>query len=378
MPDLVGLFGIRLQLLIGQEVPVPATYDMMDALVSVQVTNKDRERDGFQMVFRLGKTSQPEYGLLSSGVLDIQNRVTIMVIFGALPETLIDGIITDHQLKSDNEPGRARLIVTGEDLGAKLTFEDRNETHPQQKDSDIVEKILSDAGFIPQITETKDTPSENERIPCQQCNNLNFVRKLAQRNGFVFYIEPATVPGKSIAYWGPENRQGEHQPALTMNMGAQTNVDTPIDFHFNALGPAEPVVSILDPFTKTSMQIPNPSGILPSLSISPAAPIRRVISRNTANLSYTQALLRAVTGVNESSDAIEGTGEVDAVRYGRALRSRRLVDVRGAGKSYDGTYYVKQVEHKITLLPRGEYKMHFALTREGHGASSQSLGTQET
>jgi len=330
MPDLVGLFGIRLQLLIGQEVPVPATYDVMDALVSVQVTNNDRKRDGFQMVFSLGKTSQPEYGLLSSGVLDIQNRVTISVTFGALPETLIDGIITDHQLKSDNEPGRTRLIVTGEDLGAKLTLEDRNKTHPQQKDSDIVEKILSDAGFIPEVTETKDTPSESERISCQQCNNLNYVRKLAQRNGFVFYIEPATVPGKSIAYWGPENRQGEHQPALTMNMGAQTNVNTPIDFHYNALGPAEPVVSILDPLTKTSMQIPNPSGFLPSLSISPAAPIRRVISRNTAHLSYTQALLRAVTGVNESSDAIEGTGEVDAVRTsitsagGRERRRQQL------------------------------------------------------
>jgi len=377
MPDLVGLFGIRLQLQIGQEVLAPAPYDVMDALVSVQVTNNDSKRDGFQMVFRLGKTALPEYGLLSSGVLDIQNRVKISVTFGAMPQILIDGIITDHQLKSDNEPGRTKLIVTGEDLGAKLTFDDRNRTHPQQSDSAIVEKILSDAGFITEVTETRDTPSESERISCQQCNNLNYIRKLAQRNGFVFYIEPAAVPGKSIAYWGPENRQGEHQPALTMNMGAQTNVDTPISFHYNALGPAEPAVSILDPLTKTTMQIPNPSGFLPSLSAFPTAPIRKVIPRDTANLSYAQGLLRAVTGVNESSGAIEGIGEVDAVRYGHALRSRRLVDVRGAGSSNDGTYYVKQVKHEITLHPRGEYKMHFTLTREGLGASRPSLGTQE-
>jgi hypothetical protein len=378
MPDLIGLFGIRLQLLIGKEVPVPAPFDVMDALVSVQVTNKDRESDGFQMEFNLGKDTPLEYGLLASGALDIQNKVTIMVIFGALPETLIDGIITDHQLKSDNEPGKTRLIVTGEDISAKLSFDDQNETHPQQKDSEIVEKILSNAGFIPRITETKDTPSENERTPCQQCNNLNYVRKLAQRNGFVFYVEPSDIPGRNIAYWGPENRQGEHQLALTLNMGAQTNVDTPIHFRFNALGPAEPDVSIMDPFTKTPIQIPIPSSILPSLSSAPAAPLRKVISRDTANLSFFQASLRAVTGVNESSDAIEATGEVDAVRYGRALKSRKLVDVRGAGSSYDGTYYVKQVIHNIKRLPRGEYKMQFTLTRDGCGASSTSVGTQES
>ena len=376
MPDLVGLFGIRLQLLIGPNVPLPASYDVMDALVSVQVTNNDRESDGFQMEFNLGKDTPLEYSLLASGDLDIKNKVTIMVLFGPLPETLIDGIITHHQLKSDNEPGRTRLIVTGEDVSALLSFDDQNETHPQQKDSDIVEKILSKAGFIPRITETKDTPSDNERIPCQQCNNLKHVRNLAKKNGFVFYVEPSDIPGRDIAYWGPENRQGEHQPALTMNMGAQTNVDTPIQFSFNALGPAEPDVSILDPITKTSLSIPLPSSFLPSLSSAPAVPLRRMIARDSANLSFTQALLRTLTGVSESSDAIEATGEVDAVRYGHALKSRRLVDVRGAGSSYDGAFYVTQVTHNIAHIPHGEYKMQFKLTRDGRGASSTSVGTQ--
>jgi hypothetical protein len=328
MPDLIGLFGIRLQLLIGPNVPLPASYDLMDALVSVQVTNNDRESDGFQMVFNLGKDTPLEYSLLASGDLDIRNKVTIMVFFGAQPETLIDGIITDHQLEPDNEPGRTRLTVMGLDVSAELSFEDQNETHPQQRDSDIVEGKLIKAGFIPRVTQTNDTPSDNERTPSQQCDNLKHIRKLARRNGFVFYVEPSGIPGQNIAYWGPENRQGERQPALTLNMGAQTNVETPIHFRFNAMGPAEPDVRILEPFTRTSLSIPLPSSFLPSLVRAPTSPLRKVISRDTANLSFIQASLRAVTGVSESSDAIEATGEVDAVRYGRALRSRKLVDVR--------------------------------------------------
>jgi hypothetical protein len=374
MLDLIGLFGIRLQLLIGRpEVPRPAPYEVMDALIGLQVTNNDRERDGFQMDFSLGKGSRLEYGLLSSGMLDVKNRVIITVIFGALPQVLIDGIITKHQVIPSNEPGGSKFHVTGEDISVKLSFEEQNDTHPQQSDSNIVQKILANAGFTPQITKTDDTPSDNERVPTQQCSNLKFVRQLAQRNGFVFYVEPTAVPGVNIAYWGKENRDGQSQPALTMNMGPLTNVDTPINFSFNALGPVEPEVSIVEPTTKRAITVPNPSGFLPALTSQPARPLRKTKSRDAANLSFAQALLKTFTSAGETSDVIEATGEVDAVRYGYALRSRRKVDVRGAGQSYDGTYYIKKVVHNIKRLPKGEYKQQFTLTRDGLGASSNAV-----
>lgn len=378
MTDLVGMLGIRLQILIGQpDVPLPAPYEVMDSLVSLKVTNNDRQRDAFQMDFNLGRDSLLEYGLLRSGVLDVPNRVIIMAIFGGLPQVLIDGIITDHQVIPSNEPGRSQLHVTGEDISVKLSFEDKNVTHPQQKDSDIVRKILANAGFIPDVTDTSDTPNDTERIPTQQGSDLKYIRYLAQRNGFVFFVEPADVPGLNTAYWGPEKRQGQPQPALSMNMGPQTNVDTPINFHFDALGPSEAEVSIVDPFTRLAIQIPALSAFLPSLTSSPAKPLRKTFSRDTANLSFAQALLRLFTSSSETSDVIQATGDVDAVRYGRALRARRLVDVRGAGQSYNGTYYVKQVVHEITRLPTGDYKQRFTLTRDGRGASGTSIVPSE-
>src|SRR2546421_10606381 len=240
MPDLVGMLGIRLQLLLGQpDVPMVAPYEVVDALVSLQVTNNDRQRDAFQMIFNLGRDSLLEYGLLRSGVLDVPNRVIIMVIFGGLPQVLIDGIITDHQVIPNNEPGRTQLRVTGEDISIKLSFEDQNNTYPHQKDSDIVKKILADAGFRPDVKETNDTPSDKERIPTQQGNNLNYIRRLAQRNGFVFFVEPTDVPGFKTAYWGPDKREEGPEPALSVNMGPPTNADTPSNCHVDALRPSE-------------------------------------------------------------------------------------------------------------------------------------------
>src|SRR5574340_115126 len=125
MPDLIGLFGIRLQLLLGRpDIPAPAPYEVVDALVSLQVTNNDRQRDGFQMDFNVGRDSLLEYGLLSSGVLDISTRVIIVMLFGGLPQVLIDGIITDHQMQPSNEPGRSTLRVIGQDISVRLSFDD--------------------------------------------------------------------------------------------------------------------------------------------------------------------------------------------------------------------------------------------------------------
>ena len=60
------------------------------------------------------------------------------------------------------------------------------------------------------------------------------------------------------------------------------------------------------------------------------------------------------------SDAVFGTGKLDVATYGRVLKSRQLVGVRGAGLPYDGLYYVKSVTHEIQ---RGSYKQTFSLAR---------------
>lgn len=366
MPDL----GVRLQLMMGSTIPLPAPYPVVDALVSVEVTNRDQERDGFQMTFTLGKDSPLDYSLLLSGIFDPPSRVVITTIIGVLPQVLIDGIITSHQIMPSNQPGESRLIITGEDISLKLDLEEKSETHPNQPDSLIVTKLVLKQGLIPKVTPTTDVPISLDRIPTQQGTDLAFIQQLAQRNGFVFYVEPTPIPGVTTAYWGLDNRLGLPQPALTMNMGPDTNVDTPMTFSFNALGPATPQVTIVEPLTKLAIPIPVPSGLRPPLASRPATSLRTTIPRNTANLNPIQAALRAVSTASQSSDALTATGELDAVRYGRALRSRQLVGVRGVGYSYDGLYYVKEVTHH---LQRGQYKQRFTLTREGRGALTPAV-----
>jgi phage protein D len=291
-----------------------------------------------------------------------------VVIVGALPQVLIDGIITHHQVVPSGKPGESSLVISGDDISVRLDLEEKSATYPNQPDSVIVTRIIADYatyGLVPTVTPTTDVPIEVDRVPTQQGTDLQFVQELARRNGFVFYIEPTAVPGLNTAYWGLDNRLGLPQPALTMNMGADSNVDVPIHFQFDALAPVAPQVAILEPLTKQKIPIPIPSSLQPPLASRPPQALRKTLPRNTANLDPAQAALRALSAASRSADVVAASGQVDAVRYGRVLQARRLVGVRGVGSSYDGTYYVKEVRHHIEP---GKYMQNFSLTRDGRGA----------
>ncbi|MES3012717.1 MAG: hypothetical protein V4750_03180, partial [Pseudomonadota bacterium] len=74
------------------------------------------------------------------------------------------------------------------------------------------------------------------------------------------------------------------------------------------------------------------------------------------------AFMRGLAHAAAHSDSVFGSGQLDVTRYGRVLKSRALVGVRGAGTPFDGLYYVKSVNHDIQ---RGSYKQSFELARNG-------------
>jgi hypothetical protein len=186
---------------------------------------------------------------------------------------------------------------------------------------------------------------------------------MARRNGYVFYIEPLTL-GATTAYFGPENRLGLPQPALSVDMGAATNVNS-LSFTNDALAPIGASGSFVEPITKTSIPIPPlPSLRTPPLAASPAPPRRTTLMRQTAGQNPGQAAVTALAATSRAPDAVSATGQVDTVRYGNVLRARRLVGVRGAGLKNDGLYYVRRVTHEIEA---GTYTQDFTLSREGTG-----------
>jgi hypothetical protein len=366
---LAGILGVRLILWLGKNVPAPAPAGVLAALEKVEVTNDAENGDGFQMTFLVDKGKSLDFDLLSDGSVDPFNRVIIGVVLGVMPEVLIDGIITHHQLEPGTGEGTSRLIVTGKDVSVMLDLEEKNDKYENQPDFLIVTRLIAgymQYGLVPAVTPTTDIPIMLQRIPRQHETDLAFIKRLAQRNGFVFYIEPLTF-GVNTAYWGPDNRIGIPQPALTANMGSWTNV-TSLRTSQDALSPVATKGTFVEPITKISIPIPSlPSLRIPPLSSSPTQARRIIILRNSANQNPAQAAVNAVSTVTNAPESMNADGELETVKYGNVLRARKLVGVRGIGLSYDGNYYVKKVTHTIDL-GKTSYTQSFKISREGTGS----------
>lgn len=366
---LSSLLGIRLLLWIGKTVPRPAPYEVMNALTSVEVsTDVEQPGDGFQVSFTLGKNKRGEYSLLQSGALDPESRVVIGVLLGVTLEPLIDGVIYHYQVSPGEQPGTSTLTVSGRDVSVMLDLQEKDKNYSNQTDSVIVNGILGNYaqyGILPpfQITPTTEVPIETQRIPGQHETDLKFIQRLAERNGFVFYIEPVTM-GANKVYWGPEDRDALPQPALSHDLGPSTNVRT-LRFMNDALAPIDTSGSLLEPITKRSIRIPDlPSLRVPPLSSAVVSARRTERLRCTANRNFAQASTAAVANVTAAPEPVSVEGELDTVRYGSVLRPRRPVGVRGVGRSYNGDYYVRRVKHRIE---RGVYTQTFTLGRGGTG-----------
>jgi phage protein D len=360
-------------LLVGT-VPRPASYELTSAVSSVQVTCSEETGDGFQITFTLGKGRFPDYAALKSGELELFNRVIVAVVLGVMPEVLVDGVITNHQVAPSSDPGMSTLTVTGRDLTVMMDLEEVDKGYPQQSDSVIVQQILGgygQYGFVPAVMPTMDTPMITDRIPRQYETDLQRVQELARRNGYVFYLEPVTI-GVNKAYWGPKVRAGLPQPALTVGMGGAGNVNS-LNFSEEGLSAASVKASFIEPFGNNVIKLPAlPPLHLPPLSAKPTPSKKVNLLRDTANKGVASALLEMFSAMSSQPDTVSGDGEVDGTRYGHVLRARGLVGVRGAGFSYDGIYYVKSVSHRIS---RGQYTQSFSLSREGSGALTPMVPT---
>ena len=114
-------------------------------------------------------------------------------------------------------------------------------------------------GIIPMVVPSVliDVPIPTDRIPTQKGKDLGYVKELADDVGYSFYLEPGPQPGMSFAYWGPEMRVGEPQPALNANMDGHTNVDD-VAFTFDTESKVLPIVIDPEPLDEGPDPHPDP------------------------------------------------------------------------------------------------------------------------
>jgi hypothetical protein len=360
--------GIRMLLMIGPGKPVPVPRLVLDALTSVKVTTSTGgDDDGFELVFTLSNRSPLHtLFLISSGAPLAIMRVIIAVTVRGMLTVLADGVMTNHSV-TPAEGGQSTVTVKGVDLTAIMDYKDLSGTpFPNLTRNARVAVILAkyaSKGIVPKIVPPLlfEVQLPTDKTPTQEGTDLAYITKLAQDVGYVFYLDPGPLPGMSFGYWGPEIKTGMPQPALNTNMDAHTNVES-LTFAVDFDGKILRTVKVQIPFTKKSIDIPIPpvSPLNPPLGL--ILPLFKTTkpTEGAAKLTVPSSSMKALAESSRSSDCVTGTGSLNVIRYGRVLRARKLVGVRGAGPAFDGLHFVDKVTHHIK---RGEYTQDFTLKR---------------
>lgn len=368
------LDNVKLNLQMGPFIPLTPPRAVLDALDTVEVTVNDTGTSGFQLTFVIDKQSPLQIlFLLSGGSPLLFMRVVVVAIVNGVSNVLIDGVVTNNTIAPGDKGSNSTLTITGEDLSALMNQSDWSgfpfPACPAEARVALLVAKYSMFGIIPMVIPSVliDVPLPIDQIPSQKGTDLAYIRALADRVGYVFFIDPGPVPGVSKAYWGPQIKVGPVQPALNVDMDAYTNVES-LQFNFDQQQNKIPIVYIYNQETGVSIPIPIPPitplnpplGAIPPLPTLPPdlTPIRDDLSKR----SIPQAIMIGLATASQWADAVTGEGSLDVVRYGGVLKARQLVGVRGAGPAFDGLYYVKSVTHKIK---RGEYKQNFKLSRNG-------------
>lgn len=370
----MNLSGVYISILIGKTVPKPIDMDLSFLLKDLEVISSDDAPTGLQMTFDSSLSDDPKSAakLLSGKDLQPFNRIVVSSVFQAKPVPIFDGFITRQHVNAGNEIVPTEVSVTAEDASVMMDLKQVIAEHPAQDEPTIVTKLLgkyAKYGLIPKVKRpgSASAPLPKDRVPVQVGTDFQYINRLANKFGYVFYIDPGPLPMQAMAIWGPPDLKGKPQKAITINMGSFDNASD-VAFSYDALRATEVLGHIQDTksnkIQKVSVRKPDATSLAKkSVASLQKTNIRQTLFPATGSHTFAQAKARAQGMVNQAAlDVVTAKGTLNSLEYSGVLKARQLVAMRGAGTAYDGVYYVRKVSHNIT---EGEYVQTFELVRDG-------------
>ncbi len=296
--------------------------------------------------------------------LQVWNRITVMAAFPTQTETVFDGYIAHVATRTNGAARSLTVSISGVDASYHMNQEDKTRIWRGQTYEDIANTVFAEYEFQAFVA-APPASGEPPLQVAQRGTDHRFLRELARRRGYEFYV----LGGN--AYFRPADLTGTPQKVIAINFGDETNCD---QLSFNTDGTAPTVAQVThfdamegvartDTVTESGLPLLGTRALSEQRGAVPMPQTTR-IARGLGFNSPAQSAEYAAGMLRRGGWWVTAHGTLNGLRYGRVLRSRKLVTVKGAGQNLNGNYYVRKVQH--TLTPR-TYLMEFDLARNALG-----------
>jgi phage protein D len=348
------------------EVDVPRTD-----LISLEVELDSELASMFRLRLAIRQQRDGTWTYLDEERFRIWKPITITAGFDTGAETLISGYITHVRPAFDPDPAQCTLEIWGMDGSVLMDREEKLFAWPNAKDSDIAAQIFNRYGFssLPEdpkfIEDTEVTHEEEVSTILQRETDMQFLKRLALRNGFECYVEGTR------GYFRKPQVGTNPQPVLAVHFGEETNVNR-LSIEVNALTPANVTMFQVDLTSKGVPQAAATNGQQSVDQTSKGVLLAEATTSQQPALGATRSFVPAgmaqgqmyismnvTTGYREMAALCQGLfheaewfvtaeGEIAGNQYGHVLKPRGTVTIKGVGETYSGIYYVTHVTHTFT------------------------------
>ncbi|MDR7420824.1 MAG: contractile injection system protein, VgrG/Pvc8 family, partial [Armatimonadota bacterium] len=230
----------------------------------------------------------------------------------------------------------------------------RCRTFENRKRSDVAREIAQENGYGPQLQDIEDTEEVLPLITQARMTDAQFLRRLADREGFEFYVD---FDGLHFH----QRRLGQ-RPVRVFHWYAAPEVGEVISINIENDVTAKPGavrVAGRDPITRRDIDERGSNATTPRESLAPVIEIvdpetgaTRLERRNVSEEVRPSAESSAAAARREANGryrrAQQTTVELTATVLGDpSLLAKTVVEFRGIGQRLSGKYYVKEATHKI-------------------------------
>jgi hypothetical protein len=295
-----------------------------------------------------------------------------------IPKAIINGYITNQTVLYDDEGGGSAMEITGMDATLLMNLQEKVIPWPMRDDGAVAAAIFAQYALTPVVVPTLPFNLDPTDMTVQRGTDIRFLRRLAQRNGFECFVQPQPQSGVDIGYFGPPlNIPGTHEAVLNVKMAGDTNVSE-LKIRYDMVRPTVAVSAGVDVMTRapvTAVSVvplvtpPPTGGAYPwggpmglqdatARALAGTHPPPLVLPAQTGQMALPGLAVVTQAIANRSSWAVvaEGTAGGNA----GVLFVGRTVNLRGAGLTFNGPYYVTRVSH---LFECGAYTQKFAARR---------------
>ena len=165
--------------------------------------------------------SQGDLPRLIDSRLGPGSELSILVPVLGTTHCLVKGPLHGQQLHLQHGGAGSWLEALGSDTSVIMDRQTQTSVWADVTDSDVVFSILGNYGYTPDVQSTSAGHYEDKHTLVQRDSDLRFVRRLAQRNGFLFWVTCDAL-GTETAHFKRPPLDGEAAATLVINLESPT------------------------------------------------------------------------------------------------------------------------------------------------------------